>query len=216
MGFLAIGGLAVALAGMMLCAALVALIVWITIRSTIVRCATWCIGTILLCATVWCYMNRDALFDQLTLYQGYDDCGWREYKTIKNIDGIYIDSYFLDATQQAREIFAKYYPAIEYDQNESVMHQDKFGLSDTQSQRKFRYGVRFIKNVAEKKFLRTETDFVDFDSNEIIAKDVTYSIKENENTFWTIFFLFVQYHASCGAGHEVEHYTHAFQPTGAK
>src|ERR1700757_1875909 len=89
--FFGLAGILLAIFGIALCGGLVFLVVRLVIKRSIIRILVWFPTTLLLCVAGWFYLNANELQDQRLMDQVSKDCGWKEYKTVNDVDGIYLD-----------------------------------------------------------------------------------------------------------------------------
>jgi len=173
-------------------------------------------------AAIWTVFNFQNLYRQHELNAVMTGCGWNAYKTISDVEGVFLDSETekLDALKSG--YFLELYPAVEYRHGKEVIRRkhNAFGKveSETLSQRTFRFGVRTTSEVLQNNIQRQKIEIVDFDSQDTLAENVSYSLNDRKQTqLKDLLLAFVTYHPKgCGwmSGQPDDRYMSVLQPRG--
>lgn len=138
------------------------------------------IGISLLIAGLgWAAFNFRNVNRQRDINAVMKDCGWKVYKTVAGVDGIYIESGQQRPAFDSAAAYLTMYPAVQYSLGEAGVQElrrspGKMDERRSLDQRTFRYGFRSSAELVRNDVRRETTTFLDFDTGEILAEDIMY------------------------------------------
>jgi hypothetical protein len=161
---------------------------------------------------LWCAFNARKLSEQAVMTTVSKDCGWQESKTVSPVSGVFLDADTgVGGLHPIREprFFQYWYAAAESPMRFGYSLQVS-GPSRNDSrvfeipERTLRYGIRSKYERVALNVVRTTDILMDFDNDEILAKNIGYAYMPSEKRpdMWDIFFAFLipyQPSGECGA-----------------
>jgi hypothetical protein len=176
---------------------------------------------------VWCAFNAKKLSEQVVMTVVSRDCGWQEFKTVSQVPGIFLDGDRTGGLHPLRDgrFFDNWYMATEsallygYSlrvRGPSMNDERRYEILE----RTLRYGIRSTYERVALNVVRSTDFLMDFDKDEILAKNIgyTYIPREQLPDMWDILLIFLfpyQPSGECGADDlEVNRnrYTHVLPP----
>jgi hypothetical protein len=155
----------------------------------------------LILAVAWYIPNATALNDQKRMDSIATHCGWTINRTIRGVPGVFVES---PPDEFRWNGFAELYPSVEHqvapndflrtyasrltlpskivqtgastDISYSTVQLPK-KPDEHSSVRTLQFGVRYAHSTVEDRIRRDEETVLDFDSQEVLAKNVTYSFE---------------------------------------
>jgi len=204
MGLIALVGLLLAAAGLVGCGILVFFFLRLIISRTIFRWILFLPTTIVLFIALWAFLNANNLQAQSRMNSLGKDCGWAVYKTAQGVDGLYVEQTGFRATDSGvSPLLIHNYDTETLNDQGQILHagRDEYPGQPI-AKRTFHYGIRNVQESIYPDIVRTTETLLDFDTNEVYAKNVEYWFSSNNtpsNDISTLIFFFVAYHPSgCG------------------
>jgi hypothetical protein len=179
---------------------------------------------------VWCAFNARKLSEQVVMTLVSRDCGWQEFKLVSPVPGIFFDGDRAGGPHplRGRRPIPYWYVATESASRDGYSLwvggptlNDSRGYEN--SERTLRYGIRSTYERVALNVVRTTDLLIDFDKEEILAKNIgyTYTPSEKNPDMWDILLVFLfpfQPFGECGADdNELNkpRYTHVLPPKSA-
>jgi hypothetical protein len=163
--------------------------------------------SLLIAVPIWVAFNYGNIKRQREMNAVARDCGWRVYKTISSIEGVYIEPLHNNSPYSiARGFYLPIYSAVQYpDGGEGVTELKRTSANAVEtsskvSERTFRYGFRTTEARVGHDIMRLKHTVLDFDSGDILAENVSYAFDDTHQLdLKDLLLVFVAYHPTgCG------------------
>ena len=176
---------------------------------------------------VWCAFNARKLSEQVVMTVVSRDCGWQEFKSVSPLPGIFFDGDHaggLHPLRDRRPIPYWYVTTESASRHGYTLRVRGPTLNDyrhyEKSERTLRYGIRTTYERVALNVVRTTDILMDFDNEEILAKNIGYTYMPSEKNpdmrdIRLVFLLPFQPFGECGADDDEinkTRYTHVLPP----
>ncbi|MBC3920819.1 hypothetical protein H8L32_25360 [Undibacterium sp. CY18W] len=172
------------------------------IQSINNRKITLVIVNLVVIAAVWGIFNYPQIVRQQKMNAISADCGWKVYRTVKDVDGVFIASQAGEEAGADSSFFLEIYPQVEYAAaNGEIQRLSRDRKpAETAIRRTFKYGFRTKSEILENGIERTRKTLLDFDKPDILAENVQYQFVDSQNPdLKSSLLFFVSYHPEgCG------------------
>jgi hypothetical protein len=169
-------------------------------------------------------INIKGLASQLMMEGVSRDCGWTEYKAGNQVDGLYLETVGYESWRGvSTDASFDAYPVVELNYNgeitRNLTHAKTGDGSLKIEHRTLRYGVRSRREHASPNIVRIENDLMDFDKEDVLAKEIKYDFIKEDDGLWStknLIYFFVNFHpAGCGrlsTSESTKRFMHVLQP----
>ncbi len=177
----------------------------VNMRTTLGRWSLWAtvfVSTVVAC---WLFPNYDGIRDQLELNRVSGDCGWRQFKRVKGVEGVYSEARSDGPPDEDAATLLEIYPVVEYLRGDGKVvrvSKDRTALEKPieVTGRTYRFGFKRSRERLGDVVDRFKDTIYDFEANEVLAENVHYTFRESRrDSLGAIMFAFVAFRRSdCG------------------
>jgi hypothetical protein len=180
------------------------------IKNPVLRYTVIVPALILLIVMGWRFLNRQELSDQANMDRTVEldgkGCGWREYKTATDVDGIYFETLKENPAGSGDSFYLDIYSAVEYPGYKGEIYHVSRDTNPPLTlvqvpKRTFRYGFRTNKETLAGDIVREVQSIEDFETGNLLAEKRTYAFDKHDGPtgVMDIFLAFVKFHSQgCG------------------